>query len=168
MSRRQPHRSGAYALGRRTAVLDRGRLLQLGRREEVFNSPANDLVAAIVGFENRLTGIVEASDGKSTRVAIGALALPVSGNFPVGLRVTLCIRANAVRVTPVVPAPESPFRFDGKIREIFSAREHHRMVIDCPGFELVGSVERAPGQFCGLSEGVAVTVSLAPSAIHVI
>ena len=142
--------------------------MQLGSREEVFNSPANDLVAAIVGCENRLTGIVEASDGKSTGVVIGALAIPVSGNFPVGSRVNLCIRANAVRVMPAVPAPGSPFRFDGKIREIFSAREHHRMVIDCPGFELVGSVERAPGQFCGLSEGVAVTVSLEPSAIHVI
>ncbi len=69
---------------------------------------------------------------------------------------------------PAVPGRESPFRFDGKIREIFSAREHHRMVIDCPGFELVGSVEWAPGQFCGLSEPIAMTVSLELSAIHVI
>ena len=161
-------RHEAYALGQRTAVLDRGRLMQLGSREEVFNSPANDLVAAIVGFENRLMGIVEVSDGKSARVMIGALSIPVSGSFPAGSRVNLCIRANGVRVTPAVPGPGSPFRFDGKIREIFSAREHHRMVIDCPGFELVGSLERARGQFCGLSEGKTVTVSLEPSAIHVI
>ena len=85
-----------------------------------------------------------------------------------GARVILCIRANAVRVAPAVPGPGSPFRFDGMLREIFSARDHHRMVIDCPGFELVGSVERARGQSCGLSEGVTVTVSLEPSAIHVI
>ncbi len=161
-------RHEAYALGQRTAVLDRGRLMQLGSRQEVFNRPVNDLVAAIVGFENRLTGIVEASDGKSHTVAIGALAIPVSGNFPVGARVILCIRANAVRVAPAVPGPGSPFRFDGNIREIFSARDHHRVVIDCPGFELVGSVERARGQSRGLSEGVTVTVSLEPSAIHVI
>ena len=82
--------------------------MQLGSREDVFNSPANDLVAAIVGCENRLTGIVEASDGKSTRVVIGALAIPVSGNFPVGSRVNLCIRANAVRVMPAVPGPGEP------------------------------------------------------------
>jgi tungstate transport system ATP-binding protein len=161
-------RHEAYALGQRTAVLDRGRLMQLGSRQEVFNSPVNDLVAATVGFENRLTGIVEAADGTSATVAIGALSMMVSGNFPVGSRVNLCIRANAVRVTPDFSGPENPFRFGGKIREIFSAREHHRMVIDCPGFELVGSVERARGQFCGLSEGTAVSVSLDPSAIHVI
>jgi len=78
------------------------------------------------------------------------------------------VPSNAVRVASSGLGQGSPLRFDGKIREIFSAREHHRMVIDCPGFQLVGSVERAPGQFCGLSEGVAVTVSLKPSAIHVI
>jgi hypothetical protein len=42
------------------------------------------------------------------------------------------------------------------------------MAIECPGFELVGSVEWVRDQFCGLSEGIAVTVSLEPSAIHVI
>ena len=85
-----------------------------------------------------------------------------------GSRVNLCIRANAVRVASSGPGQGSPLRFDGKIREIFSAREHHRMVIDCPGFELVDSVERARGQFCDLSEGATVTVSLESSAIHVI
>jgi hypothetical protein len=49
--------------------------MQLGRRQDVFYSPVNDLVAAIVGCENRLTAIVEASDGISTGVVIGALAV---------------------------------------------------------------------------------------------
>lgn len=115
---------------------------------------SNDLVAAIIGLENCLAGTVGASDGKSTRVAIGALAVLVSEKFLVGSWVNLSIRANAVRVASSGPGQGSPLRFDGKIRKTFSAREHHRMVIDCPGIELVGSVERPRGQFCDLSEGV--------------
>jgi ABC-type Fe3+/spermidine/putrescine transport system ATPase subunit len=133
-----------------------------------LDSSSNDLVAAIVGFENCLAGIVGASNGKSTRVAIDALTILASENFLVGSRVNLCIRANAVRVASSGPGQGSPLRFDGKIREIFSVREHLRMVIDCPGFEPVGSVERPRGQFCDLSEGATMTVWLEPSAIHVI
>jgi len=158
-------RREAYALGQRTAVLDSGRLVQLGSREEIFDRPVNDLVAGLVGFENRLTGVVEASDGRSTRVAIGALVISVSGSFPVGSRVILCIRANDVRVASSVPGQGSSFQFAGKIREVFSAQEYHHVVVDCAGVELVGL---ARGQPCGLNEGVAVTVALEASAIHVI
>ncbi|WP_338826746.1 ABC transporter ATP-binding protein [Neomoorella thermoacetica] len=61
----------AYMLGDRIAVMDNGRLLQIGSREEVFYHPANRRVARFVGFRNIWTGRVLAADreGDTLRVA---------------------------------------------------------------------------------------------------
>ena len=64
-------RHEAFALAQRVAVLDGGRLAQIGNRDEVFHHPISERVAAIVGFENRLTGVVEASNGAFSAVAVG-------------------------------------------------------------------------------------------------
>ena len=53
-------RNEAYALADRIAVLVEGRLAQVGSKDEVYSRPATEVVAAIVGIENRLQGQVEA------------------------------------------------------------------------------------------------------------
>lgn len=161
-------RHEAFALAQRVAVLERGRLAQLGSRDEVFHRPASDRVAAIVGFENCLTGIVEASNGATARVALGGQSVAISGSYAVGAKVILCFRAKDVQVAAGVPSQVRPIRFEGKIREVFCAQTDSRIVVDCTGFSLVGSAVSARCQPAGLSEGCAVTASLEPAAMHVI
>jgi sn-glycerol 3-phosphate transport system ATP-binding protein len=66
----------AMTLGDRIAVLDRGRLQQLGTPDEVFDRPANLFVAAFMGSPpmNLLRGRAERG-----RLTAGTLALDVSG-----------------------------------------------------------------------------------------
>jgi tungstate transport system ATP-binding protein len=161
-------RREAFALARRVAVLDRGCILQLGSREEVFHRPVNEVVAAVVGIENRLAGVVEASNGAISKVAVGGQSVAISGSYTVGAKVILCIRANDVRIAAGVPSQTRPIRFEGKIREIFCAQADRQIVVDCAGFSLVGSTVSARCQSAGLGEGCAVTAWLEPTAIHVI
>ena len=161
-------RHEAFALAQRVAVLECGRLAQLGSRDEVFHRPASDRVAGIVGFENRLTGVVETSNGSTARVALGGQSVGISGNYAVGSNVIVCIRASNVRVAAVGSNQASPLRFEGTIRELFCAQADRQVVVDCDGFKLVGSAALTAGGTAALSEGCAVTASFDPTAIHVI
>ena len=69
----------AFALADRIAVLDAGRLLQIGPREEVFARPASRRVAQLVGIENVLSARVrgDAPPG-SMVVEWGPIALQVA------------------------------------------------------------------------------------------
>jgi putative spermidine/putrescine transport system ATP-binding protein len=49
----------AMALGDRIAVMDKGRIAQIGTPEEIYRAPANAFVADFIGTMNRLFGRVE-------------------------------------------------------------------------------------------------------------
>jgi ABC-type sugar transport system ATPase subunit len=88
-------------LGDRIAVLDRGRLQQLGTPDEVFDRPANLFVAAFMGSPpmNLLRGRAQAG-----RVSAGTLALAVPG-VPDG-DVVVGFRPEALSLRPGAPALE--------------------------------------------------------------
>lgn len=58
----------AMELAHRIAVLDRGKLVQLGTPLEVYDSPASRYVAAFIGKANELPGTVEGIDASRVRV----------------------------------------------------------------------------------------------------
>ncbi|WP_375459435.1 ABC transporter ATP-binding protein [uncultured Enterovirga sp.] len=64
----------AMAIGDRVAVLERGRIAQIGTPEEVYGRPASRFVAEFVGTSNRITGpVVEGI------LRVGIWHLPVGG-----------------------------------------------------------------------------------------
>ncbi len=81
----------AMATADRIAVLDRGRLVQVGNPADIFDRPKTRFVAEFVGKANILTGRIEANgqlrlaDGAVIRFAEGA-GLAVSGEASVCLR----------------------------------------------------------------------------------
>lgn len=161
-------RHEAFALAQQVAVLDRGRMVQLGSRKEIFNHPVNSIVAAIVGFENRLSGIVEFADGALSRIAIGGESVAIPGSYIVGSKVVLCIRASAVALSGDTPHRLGPLKFSGNVRDVFNDQNVSQFVVNCAGFSLAASVPSTCGQPLGLREGSDVMVSLEPDAIHVI
>jgi multiple sugar transport system ATP-binding protein len=88
----------AMTLGDRIAVLDRGRLQQLGTPDEVFDGPANLFVAAFMGSPpmNLLRGRTERGV-----ISAGALTLEVAG-APDG-DVVLGFRPESLRLGPGSP-----------------------------------------------------------------
>jgi len=84
----------ALGLADRIAVMNRGRIEQLGEPREVYERPATRFVADFIGASTVLRGRTVAAD----RVAIGAATLRVAGGrpWPAGATVELAIRPERV------------------------------------------------------------------------
>jgi iron(III) transport system ATP-binding protein len=89
----------ALAVSHRIAVMQAGRIEQLGSPEEVYRRPANLFVAQFMGTTNVLEGIVAPRTGELARVRVGPAELLVADvDLREGESVSLCLRPEALRV----------------------------------------------------------------------
>ena len=88
------------------AVLQTGRVAQIGSAEELFEHPRTRFVAEFIGKTNLIDGTAE---GPST-VVRGSLRLQVAaGDLEPGARVTVSIRPHQIEMAPAEPAaPAAP------------------------------------------------------------
>jgi molybdate transport system ATP-binding protein len=106
----------AYVLASRVAVMDGGRILQVGPREEVMRRPRTRRVAEHVGAANIFEGRVVAAAGGGRRVVWGGHTLEVAAELPPpGTAVTLCIRPEDVRLVWPERAPGRPNLLHGSL-----------------------------------------------------
>jgi len=94
----------ALGLAQRIAVIEQGRLVQVGSPNEVYNEPASTFAAGFIGSPpmNLVDGVVTRRDGQ-VHVQAGPLSLPtwdVGLTGYVGAPVTLGIRPQDVQIDP--------------------------------------------------------------------
>ncbi|MFP4643666.1 MAG: ABC transporter ATP-binding protein [Spirochaetales bacterium] len=121
----------AYALSDRMAVIERGRVLQIGAREDVFHRPASREVARIVGTRNVLEGTV-VRDGGGTRLCTSAgLALETYSNHPAGSRVVACIRPSRIRLClPETPADSDELTLRARVDRVLGVGDRFELVAE--------------------------------------
>ena len=68
----------ALTMSDRIALMNRGRIAQLGTAEDLYERPASRFVASFIGESNLLEGRVESSDGGAVFVHGGGVRLPLS------------------------------------------------------------------------------------------
>ncbi|MFE2757622.1 ABC transporter ATP-binding protein [Actinosynnema sp. NPDC059335] len=129
----------ALALAHRIAVMDRGRIRQLGTPREVFQRPADTFVANFIGSTpmNLLDGVVR--DG---HVECAGSRLPGPPGQPDGTPVVV-----GVRPEYLVPAGDG---ITGRVAAVENLGVSSLVTLDCPGGALVGFTvpedrEPAPG-----------------------
>jgi len=88
----------ALALADRVAIMERGRLEQMGTPEEIYAHPGSRFVAEFVGLSNLLAGRVASVEGESMVVTFGGLAatIPVLPQASPGQPVLLFVRPNEI------------------------------------------------------------------------
>ena len=87
----------ALAISDRIAVMEGGRLAQVGRASDVYRRPATRFVADFVGEANLLPVEVEPGGAGGARVRLGPLAVVVPGAAPPG-PATLVVRPEAIEI----------------------------------------------------------------------
>ena len=165
-------RTDALALGQRVVVLDRGRILQQGAVQEVFNRPANLEVANIVGVETVLPGEIAGQEDGLMRVRIGAssaLALANELGHDSG-PVFACIRAEDVVL--MLPgqglATGSPRnRWRGRVLGLRPEGMLMRVELDC-GFPLMAALTRQAASELGVAEGTQFDVLVKAPNVHLV
>jgi spermidine/putrescine ABC transporter ATP-binding subunit len=98
----------ALAVSRRIAVVQAGRIEQVGTPEDVYRNPTNLFVAQFMGTTNVLAGIVASRTGSSARVRVGPTELLVANlDAREGESVSLCLRPEALRLVGAGQMPAS-------------------------------------------------------------
>ena len=118
----------ALELGDRIAVLNEGRLEQIGTPDEVYNHPATEYVATFLGAANLLLGV--ATNGF---VEIGTARLPAekeTRRFRDGQSVKLVFRPEDVCISQDANLPEGCRRLtNGVIEEVSFVGAYQRLTV---------------------------------------
>ena len=99
----------ALALSDRVAIMNRGRLEQLGTPEEIYESPRSRFVAEFIGLSNFLDGQVQAVRDPEMVVTASGLQVstPALSGIGQGQKVLLFLRPNEIEILPPETPPET-------------------------------------------------------------
>ena len=93
--------SEALAMSKYVAVMNNGRIEQIGRPRQVYEQPATSFVAGFIGTSNFLAGHIvsrEPGDGYLVECAAGRLVVRSEAVLPVGRQVTVAIRQEQIAI----------------------------------------------------------------------
>jgi molybdate/tungstate transport system ATP-binding protein len=170
----------AGLLGDVGVVLDRGRLLQVGKPEELFRKPASPVVADFLGAENVFAGSAKPIRDESPDWAPGidlenvehavafttgdvtlyALGHVIPGNAHA------VIRADDISLSRAPSASSVRNQFRGTVAELAPAGAITRVTVDVSGLPLVAAVTTRSAQELQLAPGVEVFAQFKATAVH--
>lgn len=168
----------AFMLGRRMAVVNNGRIEQMGLREEVFYRPKTRNVARFMGFRNIFDGVVVRSDASHAVVDCKGLGmvkahLQPGAGLNAGQAVSLCIRPEEILVIRPDRAVDPKIQdniFECEIVSAIGRGSTHIMFLKTGPGETLLKVE-LPNfvlRKLGLATGRVVRVSLKKESVWVI
>lgn len=132
----------AMNLSDRIAVMDKGRIAQLGDARAIYDRPANRFVADFVGKINFITGPLQGREGDWSLLQAAGVTLRAPAGAS-GDAVTLAIRPEKVHVSAGEAIPEHNNRLSGRVvSQSFNGNLCH-LQVDLPGTHW--TVERRPG-----------------------
>lgn len=124
----------ALVMADRIAVMDAGRIAQIGSGRDIYHAPAERYVADFIGDANLLPATV-AADGS---LVIGALSIAARHAAPAGSKATYLLRPEAIRVDRerdpaadlvLVPARVQDIVFAGGIIRIYAVSRDGREIV---------------------------------------
>ncbi|HVN72727.1 MAG TPA: ABC transporter ATP-binding protein [Desulfomonilia bacterium] len=162
-------RMDALRLSKRIAVMDGGRVVQIGPPGEVMHQPVNEAVAAFVGIETMLEGEVTGSSDGVLTVNINGTSVIATGEFDPGDKIICFIRPEHVTIFPGDHPSESSARnvFRGRIVKVQPIGLLYRIRINC-GFFLNVHVTQQTMDDIPMEPGMHVLASFKATAVHVI
>ena len=105
----------ALTMSDRIAVMDHGKLLQVGTPEQIYERPSNRFVADFIGRTNLLDGTVESDD--VVCLANGA-RVPVRSGQPSGTGVAISLRPERAHLHARGAAPAGQPTLDGTLVDV--------------------------------------------------
>jgi ABC-type Fe3+/spermidine/putrescine transport system ATPase subunit len=158
----------AMVLSDRVAIMDKGKVQQIGTPEHVYNRPANRFVAQFLGAANLLAAKVIASNenGGSGRALLAGVDVPFTAGRPIpqGAMIELFLRPESVQLGREDAAPlrgvVETAMFVGESTK-FRVRIDADTVISVTSPNRTGSSEYTTGERVSVSWDVDRAVALA-------
>jgi spermidine/putrescine ABC transporter ATP-binding subunit len=139
----------ALTLSDTVAVMEGGRIIQIGSPREIYELPQTEFVARFMGQSNILEGRVRRTGSKEIdfEAETGiSLPVPVTFHIPVGERLAIQIRAERVHVYPQTVTPENRLTFPGVIERTIYAGNAIYYYVRLEGGDLLLAMRPTTGE----------------------
>ena len=160
----------SFGLADRVAVMDTGRIVQVGSPHNLYNRPSDVFVARFLGPVNLLQGQVDGAGARGhhevvVRTSVGRL-VGRSGSGPLtpGAPVTIAIRPEALSIGGIPPGAN---RFPATVERITFQGDVRRIALRGPA-DLPIQAVALQSQSRHLREGQSLTLSVSPEYVVVL
>jgi spermidine/putrescine transport system ATP-binding protein len=161
--------SEALVMSDRVAVMNAGRVEQIGPPRELYHQPATRFVASFVGETNQWVGEVVAPALGSAAIALPSGAVIEGVGAPQGQQGACFVRPEAIALA-ADPAglDDLPNRFKGEVRAVLFDGANSSLMVDVPYLGVPVRVAMPQtGPLAGLSVGAPVAVGWTPNAARI-
>jgi molybdopterin-binding protein len=155
----------AVALGDRIAVVQEGRIVQVGRPEDIFRRPASEFVARFVGVRNIFFGTVQHRGEDDTRV-FKSSTLELSVATPLIGPAHASIRPEDIIVSREPLRSSAQNAFQGRVVDVADRGTLLYVTVDVPP-DFTSVITRHSFERMALREGLSVHIAFKASAVHV-
>jgi len=154
----------AIALASKVAIMDQGRIVQIGKPAEVFRHPKSEFAANFIGIRNFFQGRLQRPNGKGALVDFltSGLAFRVLTDADAG-RGFLLLRSTDVIVSSARPETSARNAFEGVVLDMAPAKLGVEVVVDI-GVEVAAVLSTESAERLNLSCGQRAWVSFKASA----
>jgi spermidine/putrescine transport system ATP-binding protein len=138
--------SEAMSFSDRIAVMDKGRIEQIGPPAEIYETPRSSFVAAFIGdtnfIEGKVTCVIDSSFSRCGVDGLGTIIIDNDKPVRTGDRVHLSLRPEKIMVSYTKP-PDSPLENSvrGKIEDVIYFGSHTRYWVRCGELRLCAEVQ---------------------------
>jgi spermidine/putrescine transport system ATP-binding protein len=139
----------ALTMSDRIAVMDNGRVAQLGTPAEIYENPRTAFVAKFIGESNFFEGVVERRDGRCWEVARsggGRFLVPDHPALGEGRSLRIAVRPEWMDVWRPGAVPAGENAVVGTIRDVIYLGETMHVIVSVPACEDVTVAVRNEGQ----------------------
>jgi tungstate transport system ATP-binding protein len=160
----------ALSIGDRVAVLFNGKLHQLGQTQDVFSHPATPQVAAFMGVDNIIPGVVMQQKNEVLQIQSDHTLLEAVGDHRIGTRVYVCLRPEDITLyasKQEIEPSTARNRINCRITHMINQGSFIRILLES-GFPLTALVTRLSAEEMKLEVGKEVTAVFKATAIHLI
>jgi spermidine/putrescine ABC transporter ATP-binding subunit len=151
----------ALTMADRIAVMNEGRIEQIGTPDEIYNRPTNRFVSEFIGDANFIEGDVSTRDGRVVLEAHGR-ELGVAADHPPAGRSVAFVRPERLSVVSEAPPEQNAIR--GTVEQILFAGATTRYFVTADGVEYVVEGESDTA----VAEGEEAFVAWAPGDTHLV
>jgi spermidine/putrescine transport system ATP-binding protein len=132
----------ALTMSGRIAVMNEGRVEQLGTPEEIYDRPASRFVAGFIGMANLFPAKVEHADGSTVSLTLPAegrtLVIVENHTFRIGDSALLVLRPERLQVSAEKPDSERAGHVRARIKDLVFQGPVLRLTLQCrDGREIV-------------------------------
>ena len=143
----------ALSMSDTIVVMDKGRIQQIGRPEDIYNEPKNAFVADFIGESNIIDGIMH----EDKVVGMYGKKFPcLDGGFAPNEPVDVVIRPEDIDIVP-----EEQGQLTGTVTEVTFKGMHYDIIVDFKGFKwLIQTTDFSP-------VGARIGVKIDPDGFHI-